>query len=66
MTWDTEDVEREVFERLNKAHFDVVPVGGWGFLGELLDPDWFYPQALVRPLIARGRQSTKLNSNHTL
>lgn len=30
--WPSVQVEQEIFERLNKAKFDVQPSEGWGFL----------------------------------
>lgn len=31
-TWESEGVEREIIQRLNKAKFEVVPVENWGFI----------------------------------
>ena len=30
--WSSIDVEQEIFERLNKARFDIQPSEDWGFL----------------------------------
>lgn len=30
--WSSIDVEQEIFERLNKANFDIQPSEDWGFL----------------------------------
>lgn len=34
--WSSVDVEQEIFQRLNKAKFDIQPSEDWGFLDRRL------------------------------
>ncbi|KAL1873549.1 hypothetical protein Daus18300_003912 [Diaporthe australafricana] len=57
--WSSMDVEQELFQRLNKAKFDIQPSEDWGFL----DRKFFatFKEANVQPCSAPLRFSCKVN-----